>query len=396
MMNYFKILTLLCMSILLSCNNQKPIVNDQNSVEKKSDSSFFPIAVWLQNPNDAIAYKSYGINMYVGIWGGLDQSKLDLLKAAGMKVIADQNEFGLNNLNETLIYGWMHGDEPDNAQWNSQTNRYDPCVDPAKIIEDYHQIKSNDPSRPVYLNLGRGVAVTNWVGRGDCTGNTDMYKISNDGYLKGCDIASFDVYPVNSDEPEVQNNLWYVAKGIDNLLEWSDNSLPVWCWIETTKIGDEGFGSRKPTPSEVKSQVWMALVHGASGVGYFCHSFVEPQDPAAFLHDEEMISAMKDVNLQIAELAPVLNSPTINGFASVISDNHNIPIDILTKKVDDAYYIFSVAMRTGKSSASFTVTEGQKVEVIGENREIDIDRNGKFIDEFSDYEVHLYKITSKN
>src|SRR5690606_33700919 len=112
-------------------------------------------------------------------------------KMADMKFICRQNSFGLRHLDEPLIYGWMHDDEPDNAQLNRSTGKYDPCIDPSVIIRGYEEIKQNDPSRPVYLNLSQGVAWKNWQGRGTCMGNTDMYKISNNGYLKGCDIASF-------------------------------------------------------------------------------------------------------------------------------------------------------------------------------------------------------------
>jgi hypothetical protein len=209
--------------------------------------------------------------MFIGIWGGLNREKLDAFREAGMLVICDQNDFALGNIDDPVIYAWMHDDEPDNAQWNSVTNQYDPCVDPAEIIRGYKQMKETDPSRPVYLNLGQGVAWPNWIGRGECFGDNDSYKISNNGYLKGCDIASFDIYPVNNYDEETGGNLWYVARGIENLLEWSEYSIPVWCWIETTKINDRS--PRKPTPSEVRSQVWMALIHGASGYGYFCHSF---------------------------------------------------------------------------------------------------------------------------
>jgi hypothetical protein len=34
------------------------------------DPSFFPIAVWLQDPSRAPAYKEIGINVYVGLWKG--------------------------------------------------------------------------------------------------------------------------------------------------------------------------------------------------------------------------------------------------------------------------------------------------------------------------------------
>ena len=71
---------------------------------------FFPIAVWCQNPMNAAAYKAIGINMFLAL-DGVDEGKLDKLRKAGMKIIIEQNEFGLKHLNDTLIYAWMQMDE---------------------------------------------------------------------------------------------------------------------------------------------------------------------------------------------------------------------------------------------------------------------------------------------
>lgn len=374
------ILGLMFVEILSEGQNIGNIAGDQN---------YFPIAVWVQNPENAAAYKMNGINMFVGIWGGLDQVKFDYLKAAGMKVICDQNDFGMRQINENTIYAWMHGDEPDNAQMNRKTKSYDPCVEPSVIINSYAEIKKKDPSRPVYLNLGQGVSYINYIGRGTCRGDIDKYKVLTNGYLSGCDIASFDIYPVNNRDEETQNNLWYVAKGIDSLNSWTDKSKPVWCWIECTKIAERN--PRKPTTDEVKAEVWMALIHGADGFGYFCHSFIPPADDAALLHDSVMIKAVRAVNQQVTELAPVLNSPDTREFASVKSSNNSVPVDIMTKTFNSANYIFTVGMRMGFTTATFKVKEGRTAEVIGENRIIKI-INGEFSDEFSPYGVHLYKI----
>jgi hypothetical protein len=360
----------------------------QTPGNKNLGSDFFPIAVWAQNPTNAEAYKNIGVNMFVSV--RLNQENLDLLKKAGMKVIAHQNEFGLANLKDNAIYAWMHGDEPDNAQAKKNGEKgYDPCIDPAIIIADYEKIKKSDPDRPVYLNVGRAVAYTKWVGRGACTGNTDSYKISKNGYLKGCDLASFDIYPVNASEPEVKNRLEWVATGIKNLIEWSDYSKPMWCWIETSKIGMEV--DRKPTPTEVKSEVWMALIHGAKGFGYFCHSFLKPMDTAAPLHDAEMSAGLKGINAQITSLARVLNSENTKGYATAASSKSDIPVDIMTKKQGRENYIFAIAMRSGDTRASFSVKSGKAVEVLGENRTIKINK-GQFSDDFSSYGVHLYKV----
>ena len=64
------------------------------------EPGFFPIAVWLQDPLNASAYKENGINVYAGLWNELDQDQLDLLKNAGMKIICTQNNFGLSILSE--------------------------------------------------------------------------------------------------------------------------------------------------------------------------------------------------------------------------------------------------------------------------------------------------------
>lgn len=358
--------------------------------QNTGNNSFFPIAVWLQNPENAKQYQKDGnINLYVGLWNELDQRQLTLIKEAGVKLICEQNAFGLDHKSEPAIIGWMKGDEPDNAQWNNTTKTYDPCIPPDKVIAQYENAKKKDPDHPYYLNLGQGVTYTNWIGRGECRGRTEMYPIANNGYLKGCDIASFDVYPVNSKDTMVRDKLWVGAKGIDSLRAWSDDSKPVWTWIETTLIDKDS--PRKPTPHEVKAQVWMALIHGAKGIGYFCHSFYPRQDDAALLHDKEMMAAVKEINTQITSLAPVLNSPTLLDFARVKSSNPRVPVDIMSKKYDAHHYILAVGMRNQPTMASFETSTGKQVEVLGEHRKIEI-INGRFEDHFNGFEVHLYKI----
>lgn len=355
-----------------------------------ADPNYFPIGVWLQQTRHANEYKNAGVNTYVGLWDGLDQTQLTDIKNANMKVMCDQNTFALSKLTDTTIYAWTLGDEPDNAQWNETTKKYDPCIDPSVIINQYNDIKSNDGTRPVYLNLGQGVSNIDWVGRGTCTGKTNMYPVYKNGYTKGCDIISFDIYPVNNTDV-TKEKLWYVPKGVDSLTVWVEKKKPVWCWIEVTKI-DNQSSNRKPTTIEVKAEVWMALIHGASGFGYFCHSWQPLLDDAALLNDATMLAAVTKINKEITSLAQVLNSATTT-YASVKSSNTAVPIDIMTKNYGAANYLFAVGMRPGTTTATFTVNSGKKVEVIGENRTLTI-TSGKFTDDFSSYAVHLYKITN--
>jgi len=153
------------------------------------DARFFPIAVWLQSPRNAGQYRAAGINTYVGLWQGPTESQLADLKAAGMKVICDQNATARAHLDDPTIIGWMHGDEPDNAQPLAGSKGYGPPIPANTIIASYQKIREADPSRPVMLNLGQGVAWDGYYGRGVRTNHPEDYP----EYLRGCDIASFDI-----------------------------------------------------------------------------------------------------------------------------------------------------------------------------------------------------------
>src|SRR5512135_2072267 len=81
-----------------------------------ADPSFFPLAVWLQSPANAERYRQAGFNTYLGLWRGPTEDQLATLKKAGLHIICEQNETALRHLDDPTIIGWMHGDEPDNAQ----------------------------------------------------------------------------------------------------------------------------------------------------------------------------------------------------------------------------------------------------------------------------------------
>ena len=349
-------------------------------------SAPFPIGVWLQNPANAPRFHSAGINTFVGLWQGPTVAQLDALKAAGMSVICSQNEIALKR-NDTNIIAWMHNDEPDNAQKLAARFGFGSPIPPEKIVADYKKLKAADPSRPVLLNLGQGVAWDGWYGRGKRNNHPEDYP----EYLKGCDIASFDIYPANHGSKAVAGNLWFVARGVERLHSWSEDKKPVWACIECTHIGKAG---RKPTPIEVRAEVWMALIHGADGLIYFVHQFEPKFIEAALLVDSEMLAAVTELNRQITELAPVLNSPTITNAVTVAASNPDTPIATMTKVFEGQTYLFAVAMRGQATAAKFSIrkfSENLGVEVLGESRTLAV-TNGVFSDRFAPWEVHLYRL----
>ena len=356
----------------------------------EEDDAYFPLAVWVQQPRNAEKYRAIGVNLYVALSGRVNAEALDALDEAGLRIVCHQNEFALSQKDRKTIAAWMHGDEPDNAQAvrGGKKGEWGPPIPPETIVERYKRVKEVDPSRPVLLNLGQGVAWDNWIGRGVRRNKPEDYPL----YVKGCDIASFDIYPAGHEHPDVAGKLWYVGRGVERLVKWTGGQKPVWACIETTRIHNLKV---EPTPGQVRSEVWMAIVHGAKGIIYFCHQFEPKFIEAGLLARPEMVEGVKKVNAEVARLAPVINSPAVVDGAAVESSNPDVPIAVTCRRHDGATYVFAVSMRSGATKGTFDVaglTGAGRVEVIGEGRSIEC-VDGKFVDEFpGGYDVRLYRI----
>lgn len=370
-----------------------------------ADPNFFPLAVWCQAPDKAPQYQAIGINVYLALWDGPTAKQMEPLRQAGMYVICAQNDYAKQNLlREKLVLGWMHGDEPDNARpldkyWNNDVAKVEAAwpqlkgdpgikwgvpIPPKEIQDDYAKIKAVDPTRPVLLNLGCGVISKKYLGRGSRTNKLEDYP----EYLKGCDIGSFDIYPACS--AKELDELWLVPDGVERLLDWTGRKKPVWTCIETTQIQHP---TKKVTPVQLRAEVWMAIIRGASGIIYFCHTWKPKFREAGLLDDPAIVAAVKSVNAEVTALAPAINSPFLKGGVTVTPESAEIPLDATVRKHGGATYVFAVNLRGQATRGTFAVKSmsgATKAEVIGENRTVDA-QGGKFADEFTPWGVHLYK-----
>src|SRR3989338_7196053 len=123
-------------------------------------------------------------------------------------------------------------------------------------------------------------------------------------YIKGADIISFDIYPVANCSGTTYGKLEYVARGTERLENWADGKKIVWSIIETTRIN---CATDCPTVDEIKTEVWMALIHGSMGIGYFVHEWYPTFKEDGVMRYPEIIEGLKKINARITSLAPVLN-----------------------------------------------------------------------------------------
>ncbi len=290
-----------------------------------------------------------------------------MLKDAGMPVICSQNELGLSSPNADIIVGWMHGDEPDNAQ-PKPGGGYGPPIEPGVIEADYRRLREKDPSRPIFLNLGQGVAYDNYIGRGVRRNHPEDYPL----YIRGCDIVSFDIYPAVHDKPEVAGKLEFVPNGVERLLRWSDNKKIIWNCIECSRISNKDV---KPTIEQIRSEVWMSLIQGSRGIIYFVHQFEPIFKEASLFEDSALLEGITKLNAEIAKLAPVLNTPNSvdqsSDYRITVESDREATISSMSKKLGDSIYLFIANHRSSTATYRIRIPENS---VIRQTIDLDLDR----------------------
>jgi hypothetical protein len=352
------------------------------------DTGFVPIAVWLQQPDSAAAFSDIGINTFIGLWHPPTEAGLAQIEKHGLHLIVQQTPEAIALRHKQVIRGWLHVDEPDNAQ--PIGGGYGDCIVPENVVRMYGEMRAVDPTRPVYLNFGQAVANPRWFGRGPrCSAIVpkDYYTPAS----RGADIVAFDIYPVvETRQAHVIGKLDLVGRGVANLKAWSPPGQPVWAAIETTHINNP---SRRPLPHEVRSEVWMALIHGASGITYFVHEWKPSFREDGVFRYPDTVEEIRRINTQIRSLAPVLNSATVPMGVRV-----DAPVEIATmvKRYGTDTYVFAVNMERKTTRARLVLSNpaAGNALVLGEERTLNLNSGG-IEDEFGAYAVHLYKISGE-
>lgn len=348
-----------------------------------TDPGFFPIGVWLQNPRHALAFRAMGINTFVALWKGPNEPQLNQIAAAGMYAIAEHTDTALSLPNSHVIRGWTQIDEPDNAQ--KLAIGYGDCVMPDEIIKRYEAMRARDPSRPVFLNFGQGLAHKGWSGRG-----SKCSRLDHDGYYreaaKGGDIVSFDIYPATeARQPAVYGKLELVAEGVRNLKRWVPDRM-VWNVIGTTHIYDP---DRRPTPAEIRAQVWMSIIAGSRGIVYFLHEWKPSfREDALFRYPDSQREVTR-INSEIEQLATVINA----GSAAEARVEADVKTASMARQHGGAIYVFVSALEP--KPARIRVKLGQHTApagaAIGEDRPVLV-KDGIIEDEMPAWGVRLYKV----
>lgn len=358
------------------------------------DPTWFPIAIFDNDPfyNDPLV-KAANINLYLGLFDFGSQYNHYVANGlvshnsyamAGEAIDADTILADL--LGGSHLWGYQPADEPEMKHYTV-----------SEVQAFYDDIRAKDTSRPIFIGYGKGLTLP------QPQSNFFLNGADPSDYCAIPDVVAADYYGPQ-DAGSGPDGGWVYGRTMDLMHAACGVTKPIWNYIDTELVnspGDPGGDLPAPTPLEIQQHVWLSIVHGATGIIYFCHDFGDTSDPqwdTKCLVDPPRTAAITETNAQLTKYASILNSPT-RGNAVTVSGNVG-KITTLTKYLDGHAYIFAMAdgdaahPDSGSTSATFTVDKlhNATVQVAEEGRSLTA-TNGKFSDNFAPFEWHIYKIT---
>ena len=367
--------------------------------------TFYPVGVWGETFIDDSSsrtlidnYATMGINYFPGDWG-LPAGIGSYMNSKGMYSNAGGGSNPAKGAQTTTDEpdwrgcasnsGGGAGDAPAAIGQCSTMNSATGAANTGPVNPTFMQkwathLRGQDPTRPVWTNFTKvekaGTdAQDYWVDDADAR-----------AYIASADVISYDWYVLTDAghyTPTSWGYVWKQGDAVRNTRRLADYAKPVSAFIETSYVTD--YATYRPTAADVNAEVWNAIIGGARGITYFNHDFKVGSGRVLFDSRYADIGAqVTRTNALIKSLAPVLNAPYADGYATAPTT-----LNTMVKAYNGSYYIFATSRQTTSLTTTLNVRSGTTVEVIGENRTLPI-TGGTITDTFANQNaVHIYKIT---
>ncbi|MGK4579959.1 DUF4082 domain-containing protein [Kitasatospora sp. HPMI-4] len=391
------------------------------ATERWKDPGRFPVGVWMQDPttpfngsDEAHAFASLGVNTLVGLWDWPeeDDGRLRAAAAAGLAVIAggkacdpapgaagaaawacDTADLPLAaqaaRLGADSLAGYQLADEPDMDVPNGTATGAG-CMPPGKLAGFADSLRQQDPTRPVLVNFGSGVA-------GGARGPGCPSDFS--GYTGSADIVSVDFYGITDPSSPAR------TKGVRTYAATAARARtlapgkPVWVFLETPvqMLGGSATasGAKAASPAQVRAAAWAALVNGATGLTWFCHSFVaQAQQVDACLRDARSAAAIRTVDADARAYAGYWNAPPV--LVGVAAEG--APVTATLRRAGGRTAILAVATDSpelpegGPATATFTLPDHWSGKIRTDDGRTLTVAGGTFTDRFDTYQPHVYTL----
>ena len=345
-------------------------VTDQGGL-RVDGKPFVPIFAW------AVPRKQVGFNHDLGlncITPGRDQFSLELLDelhAKDMMCLVDAGNYSDAVAAHPALLAWRFGDEPDMSGKKAPD-----------FTRAYAELKAKDPAHPIWINLTSRFYKTYY--QGDKPGtkwpNREQYR----AFAEVCDIISYDHYPVTGyNKPQRVPELYHATADFVDLIPADTH----WVIVESADqdLSWTAKKTRGPTPDETRAEVWMAIVGGAKGIGYFHIAF----NPFRWENlTREMKQELPRINALVTEVAGAIAEGELLAHAA----DDRIAYRIL--RHDGGTHVFAVNLTREPQRAVIPVPDAPRTAraaVVHEDRHVTLD-DGSISDDFAPLGVHVYRL----
>jgi hypothetical protein len=267
--------------------------------------AFFPMMAWSSAPNDLAVLKTMR-DCGLTVAGFVRPEGLDNCRAAGLKaIVADPrtSDYDWSKVDPTAararvsdlitqvkdhpaVYGYYLRDEPS-------ADLFPGLATVADIVKELH------PGAWPYINLFPNYATPDQLGAVN-------YEAYLDRFVATCHptVLSYDHYALFEGGGLRET---YFANLESMRRAAVGHGLPFWNIVLTVAH----FNYREASAADLRFQVYTSLAYGARGIAYFMY-FANPVGNYRmapidqFGHKTETWGRMRNVNLQVAQLAPTL------------------------------------------------------------------------------------------
>lgn len=347
-------------------NNTVSVTDRAIAVDGKP---FFPIMTWRQCPQDVQENVDIGVNTFVGNAYGCSPTEVQDSLAKKAYFIPEYSAA----TDDYRVIGYHMLDEPDGNKTLPE------LMPPTQRVEKTGRLILQTLSMHFARELPKFYVPES------STGPREIDSKDYQNYISNSDFVGTDIYPLShscrvngvnfSSVYDYQRELTRLAGG-----------KPTFQWLEVNSI--EGLCGPDPiSPDQTNAEIWMSIAGGASGVGYFTHSW-KNGTYSRFDVSEQMAARLTKTSAQIQKFKLLLTAPQV-GYASA----KNETVKIGARQYQDQLYIIAVNSSAenalwSKKNKNFI---GMSLRPVGTNKEI-LAQKDRFKDNFKPYQVKIYKM----
>ena len=309
---------------------------------------FIPIMQWLQCPWRFPAERALGITVFMGR-GCSDNGDADEVARTAALGAYSILPFDARVASAPGLLAWRSDDEPDLHH-----------VPAAKVVA---------ATRRGHPRLTFSTITSAFFG-------PTRKNVPSAAYARAADVVGTDVYPISGYcRPDL---IRWQADSTRALARLAGPRRPVYSWVEAVSSASQWCGGRGVQPVELRAEVWMTLVSGATAIGYFTHSWKPTY--TQFRVSPALQRELQRTNRQVTTLTPAIVGAPLRMTAD--------GVQAIGRTYHGARYVFAVNVSRTPVTATIGAGAGSW-QVYEESRSVAAP-TGTFTDGFGPLAVHIY------